>query len=118
MGTKSAKGRGAVVAEREYYPTPAWCTHRLLDAIGEQLRGTDPEVLWLEPCCGNLAIVNAVDEWYEHRFGVDDVPTWFLNDIIEYPHGVPQHVSDYSDRTQSFAERFGRFHVGMTNPPF
>ena len=55
----SATGRGAERAERDYYPTPAWCVHRLLDRLDLTRRGSR----WLEPCVGDGAIVRAVSDW-------------------------------------------------------
>ena len=40
--------------KNENYPTPAWCVHRLLEAVAL------PRGRWLEPCAGEGAIIRAV----------------------------------------------------------
>lgn len=55
----SSKGRGAPVADSEFYPTPAWCTRRILEALPYV---TNSNSVWLEPCCGDGAIVKVVNE--------------------------------------------------------
>ena len=52
----SATGRGAERRASDYYPTPAWCIWRLLDALSLPCRCT-----WLEPAAGDGAIVRAVN---------------------------------------------------------
>jgi hypothetical protein len=51
----SAKGRGSVVAESEFYPTPPWVVHRILGRLAL------PSGEWLEPSAGDGAIVRAVN---------------------------------------------------------
>lgn len=51
----SATNRGAVRNEADFYPTPAWCVHRLLE------RAVLPGGEWLEPAVGGGAIVAAVN---------------------------------------------------------
>ncbi len=47
--------------ERDNYPTPAWCTRRILERLGSRLRGGlhmgEPYARWIEPCAGEGAIV-------------------------------------------------------------
>jgi hypothetical protein len=50
----SATGRGAERAEADYYPTPAWCTQRLLAATNL------PTGDWLEPSAGSGHIVRVI----------------------------------------------------------
>lgn len=50
----SATGRSGERVEADYYPTPAWCVHRLLEAVRL------PGGAWLEPCVGDGAICKAV----------------------------------------------------------
>lgn len=52
----SATGRGTVRNEADFYPTPAWCVHRLLERL--LLPGGE----WLEPAAGEGAIIRAVNE--------------------------------------------------------
>lgn len=60
----SATGRGAERAVSDFYPTPAWCVHRLLDRLHL------PGGKWIEPAAGDGAIVKAV-----RSRGTSDV-TW------------------------------------------
>lgn len=50
----SSTNRGATREPSDFYPTPAWCVHRLLEAI--EIPGTK----WQDPCAGDGAIVRAV----------------------------------------------------------
>ena len=51
----SSTNRGGVRSPADFYPTPAWCVARLLEA-------TDlPGGHWLEPCAGDGAILRAVN---------------------------------------------------------
>jgi len=53
----SATGRGRERDEHDFYETPAWCVHRLLEAVPQLPGGA-----WLEPCAGKGAIIRAVNE--------------------------------------------------------
>jgi hypothetical protein len=83
----------------EVYPTPGWCVHRLLEAVHL------PRGVWLEPCVGAGAIVQAVSE---------------LRDDIEW-HTVEVRPECAADETANFLQRpiLGRaYDVGLMNPPF
>ena len=82
--------------EAEYYPTPAWCVHRLLDAVSL------PSGDWLDPCVGEGAIPDAV---------TDPGVRWLTVDIRDT--GCADYVVDYTR-----ANRWGRFDVCLMNPPF
>ena len=49
----SSTGRGAVREPHDFYATPAWCVHRLLEKVRL------PGGRWLEPCAGDGAIIRA-----------------------------------------------------------
>lgn len=57
----SATNRGAERIPFDYYPTPPWCVHRLLDRHGREL--FRPGVHVLEPTVGDGSIVRAVKDW-------------------------------------------------------
>ena len=83
----------AVRSPHDFYPTPVWCVHRLLDRV--RLPGRR----WLDPCAGDGAIVRAVPD-----------RDWVTNDIrpgcdIE---------SDWLETWESFEG----FDCILTNPPF
>lgn len=52
----SATNRGGQRSEADFYPTPAWCVHRLLEAVSL------PGGTWLEPTAGQGAIIAAVNQ--------------------------------------------------------
>ncbi len=52
----SSTNRGRARNSADFYPTPAWCVHRLLEAV--DLRGRR----WLEPSAGQGALMQAVTE--------------------------------------------------------
>lgn len=52
----SSTNRGGKRTPADYYPTPAWCVHRLLEAA------SFPGGRWLEVAAGEGAIIRAVDE--------------------------------------------------------
>lgn len=60
----SATNRGAVRADADYYPTPAWCARRILEALA-----FPPARLYLEPCAGDGALVRALKA-YDPTCGV------------------------------------------------
>jgi hypothetical protein len=53
----SSTARGGKRSPADFYETPAWTVHRLLERI------TLPGGLWLEPCAGDGAIINAVNSF-------------------------------------------------------
>lgn len=107
----SSTGRGGRRREADYYPTPAWCVHRLLGAMPRlcKLGGT-----WFEPAAGDGAIIRAAatrlilgTRWsaMELRDAPRDtggalVSSWEVGDYLSAPSpGV-------------------RYDVAITNPPF
>lgn len=92
----------------EFYPTPAYCVHRFLEAVHL------PDGLWIEPCVGEGAIVHAVN-------GVRSDMEWEANDIRDVPW-----LDCYEDRLwhqdavnshKLWSPAFYRS-VGITNQPF
>lgn len=86
--------------EAEFFETPHWCVHRILEAI--EL----PDGRWLDPCVGEGAIPAAVE-------GVltNFERAWWGIDIREVP-GANQ-VMNYLVATAR-----ARFDVCIMNPPF
>jgi hypothetical protein len=76
---------------REFYPTPAWATHALLDRFGSTI--PDPII---EPCCGQGHILNVLKKRGHTAAGFD----------ITTGHDA-RHVHLYND-----------FDAVITNPPF
>ncbi len=113
----SSKGRGAPVADAEFYPTPDWCTRRILEALGGsrgQLTLGDPcnliyshqTRIWLEPCSGDGAIVRLLPPMRNIIFS---------GDIRETPRVSPasEHHSGHGYETWT-----GHYDAVITNPPF
>jgi len=88
-------------ARIDYYPTPLWCTHRLIEAVDL------PGGRWLEPAVGDGAIVRAVNELRS------DVQ-WTTIDIRR--ECEPDLVADFT--WMGCPEIEGSFDVIITNPPF
>jgi hypothetical protein len=97
----SATNRGAERRMDDFYTTPAWCVHALLREVHL------PGGTWLEPACGDGAIVEAVKEIRQ------DV-CWTAFDIRERKLCLGS-VRDYLDRAIPVLERPA---VIITNPPF
>jgi hypothetical protein len=104
----SSKGRGAPVTEAEFYPTPAWCTRRILEALPSHI----PEH-WVEPCAGDGAIVKVL----QHRWAGDEsAPAIHAGDIRVLPRisGVDTWACGTS--FELWVDR--HYDAVITNPPF
>lgn len=105
----SATGRGTERREADYYPTPAWCVQRLLDAV--HLPGG---ASWLEPSAGEGHIIRAVRaqrpeiEWYANELRPECGPS--LRSI----GGVSVTIGDFL----TSKPRLVRCEVALGNPPF
>lgn len=91
----------------DFYPTPAWCVHRLLEAVDL------PGGSWLEPCVGDGAIVRAVND-------VRSDVSWSTIDVR--PSTKADLIADfvalgYGDAIDSIQPK-GGWDVIVTNPPF
>lgn len=106
--------------EHEAYETPAWCVHRLLEAVDL------PGGLWLEPCAATGAIVRAVDS-------VRNDVTWTACEIREECGDALVEATNDSDEVimgdflaDGFLRGFDKtarrgafaFDVCLTNYPF
>jgi hypothetical protein len=119
----SAKGRrkGPDVPF-EYFPTPAWCVDRLLDACGHDLlRGVETV---LEPGVGDGAIVRAVEAWR-----CEDRPQWCSKDAPLAWTGVELRRGALLDGTpltehhegqdyRSWINMLDEFDLAIGNPAF
>jgi hypothetical protein len=113
----SATGRGGERVGEDFYPTPAWCTRRILLALGtDYLKRNDPGPhqnfldggSFLEPCAGDGAIVNVIREAW---------PGATVNggDVRNLP--APATLNG-SWSVGSFDRLIARYDVVITNPPF
>lgn len=101
----SATNRGAVRIDGDAYYTPAWCVDALLRAVPL------PGGLWLEPACGDGAIIRAVNE-------IRDDVVWRALDIKPLGFGRAQCVATVNDFLTFEFEPFAHYHVCITNPPY
>lgn len=100
----SATGRGAVRASNDFYPTPAWCVHRLMERVRL------PDGHWLEPAVGKGAIIDALTD---DAHGPSVV--WSAVDLAEDGPIRKYSQGDYLTMTEIHE---WNFHVGITNPPY
>ncbi|MHA1813370.1 MAG: hypothetical protein ACTSYX_08045 [Candidatus Thorarchaeota archaeon] len=112
-------------AKNDYYPTPAWCVHRLLDYLHKhQILNLFPTVkgeIWYEPCAGEGSIIKAADHWLLKNG--QDLPVWYANDIDEMHRAalsklVEPEGATIGDCVDNIAFETGACDVIITNPPF
>jgi len=94
--------------EAEFYETPSWCVHRILEAL-DLPSGNK----WLDSCVGTGAIVNAVSAWFPNR-----VINWTTADIRHT--GFEDYHGDYINPTFKDTNHpiYEKFDVCIMNPPF
>jgi hypothetical protein len=104
----SSTHRGAERRPADFYETPAWCVHRLLEALPL------PKGLWFESCAGDGAIIKAVNE-------VRDDVTWHAHELREECelelHGI-DFVAQVEIGDLLARSTFPKASVCITNPPF
>lgn len=106
----SSTKRGSERENNDFYESPAWTVHRLLEKY--ELPGG----LWLEPCAGKGAIIKAVNL-------VRNDVVWIANEIDRAHeldlHGLQADVmSLFRDALTLVAPSEKAFDVIITNPPF
>jgi hypothetical protein len=121
----SATNRGADRIASDNYPTPAWATRRLLESgalprPGDKRPRGAKELVWLEPCAGDGAIVRQL-------VNQDPARIVFANELRAESRAAlslmvtPSRVmiSDYlAANIGLLVQPFGRADVIATNPPF
>jgi hypothetical protein len=100
----SAAGRGAERREHDYYPTPAWCVRRIVEALGLP-RGT-----WLEPSAGDGAIVREVRA-HAARVVAMEIRAECRDDLVRSGADV-LHLGD------ALVQPWERADVVIGNPPY
>jgi len=135
----SSTKRGAERSRDDWYPTPHWCVHRLLETLPLNVRfGTSTH--WLEPCAGDGDIIAAErsfrskdpnsqrNEFYapgngtgwtaveirdECKRPLSELKPSLLNvrimDFLDYAKAVKKSIDEDGEH---------RFDGVMTNPPF
>lgn len=106
----SATGRGAKREPNDFYRTPAWCVRRILEA-----RDFTSFVWWYEPCCGDGAIVSAVNDYYQGErlaWQIADINGGAMEKLMPW-------VGRWSvDRAQEFKPEGNGKGICITNPPY
>lgn len=104
----SSTNRGGKRSPADYYPTPAWCVHRLLDE-----RLFLPGKHWHEPCAGDGAIIRAVNERREVEWSATELREECRADLEPLtPRGLT--IGDFTQAAYPPA----KYDVIITNPPF
>lgn len=105
----SATGRGAERSPADYYPTPAWCVRRILEAVPLPTDG-----YWLEPSAGDGAIIRAANDV---RLGL----VWRAWELREecraslHPLCADLEIGDF---LATPIGEIGHHDVAILNPPF
>lgn len=123
----SSTHRGGQRSPADFYQTPPWVVHRLLDAVAASLPSGLTQ--WLEPCSGHGAIVKSVRSWKPQSIVVSD---WTMVELEEerrpYLHCLAMSLSQegFSAQAPYIGDFFtwapgqpkGRYDVTIMNPPF
>lgn len=128
MSATGRSPRGGVVdgATADYFPTPAWCVHRLLDDCADDLGLVDgADVTALEPTVGDGAIVRAVASWPLLRPS-HALPRWtgveLRRGALDPATRLDRHVEGVDFRSwhpdPDGIENVPLFDVTIGNPPF
>ncbi len=102
----SSTNRGRPRAVADFYPTPAWCLHRLLEAVPL------PGGRWCDPCAGNGAMVRAAASREDVRWTVREVRP------EAEPHLAALDRVDQFSVGDAFGWDPGSLDVVVTNPPY
>lgn len=112
----SSTKRGGKRSPADVYPTPAWCVHRVLEALPL------PSGRWLEPGVGNGDIVKAVlERGTQAQFtGFDIRETKLIKSPATSAHLGDFFVGNILKPEGLLAELIGgpKFDVSIGNPPF
>lgn len=121
----SSTNRGGQRSEADFYATPPWVTHRLLDEFEfhdplHVVSGGWPNLpggRWLEPCAGDGEIIRTVNS---RRSDI----VWSINELRSEMRpvleGLPHEELVIGNALGLELEQFGgkKFDVAITNPPF
>lgn len=112
----SAKGRGdAVGGPGEFYPTPGWCTRRLLEAWRPR------HGLIVEPCAGVGSIIEELgDAAAESEILAIDINSAFSSRLAKSGRRVAVHTGDFRDdsRPEWVRAALEASTAVIGNPPF
>lgn len=126
MTKLSARGKKKGAQKRDpfdYYPTPAWCVDRFLEA---DVLPRTPGV-WLEPSAGDGAVLRAVDAFraVEDSTVVKYEPRWVAYEIQpRFEESLLASSTSPQVEIDNFLDLGSRIHLGFTpsviigNPPY
>lgn len=108
----SAAGRGGARIEHDNYPTPAWATRRILEALKPKL---PPLLNVIEPCAGEGAIAIVAGAMLPDAIV-------FCSDIrpkcCDFMRDATKPIAAYLHEGEAHALRGRPFDLLITNPPF
>jgi hypothetical protein len=108
MSSTKRNKEGFERATFDYYPTPAWTVHRLLEKLNL------PGGIWLEPCAGDGAIAKAVNEVRKDvEWDFNEIQPEMCKTLKSLPHRTLTNLDYRQVSTRSEQPR-----VIITNPPF
>jgi predicted RNA methylase len=93
--------------EAEFYPTPSWAVQRMLEVVTLPWHGT-----WLDPCCGDGAIQEAVADTCEPQ------PEWYCMDVRATEYTASAQVNVTVDNYLQSDIVLAGFDACVMNPPF
>lgn len=98
----------------DFYSTPAWCVHRLLESEIELPIGR-----WLEPCAGNGAIIQAVNDLeYQVEWWANDIQVDNYNAMKPLYHSMVIDTLYCTDFLHQYLIETHQCDVVFTNPPY
>jgi hypothetical protein len=101
----SSTNRGGIRSEADFYETPSWCVHRLLERLDL------PGGMWFEPGAGTGNIIRAVNSYRK------DVQ-WTALEQPEFSHFPSGLVSRFIQEDYLQFSDPERFDVIIGNPPY
>lgn len=121
----SATNRGAERRPHDAYRTPAFCVHRLLE-----LRKWPKDCVWLDPCAGDGAIIDAVNSYYGDQASriewgaveirpecetvlADKTDWYFMGDFLTRREGVRTLIAPSGEK-----QPVNRLGIVLMNPPY
>lgn len=110
MSSTNRKGNNPKRATLDYYPTPSWAVHRLIDFCDL------PSGLWLEPCAGDGAIIKAVnDKRPDITWAANEIQSEMIPKLEAIPNIMTFGNNDFLVAGNYVLEDLK---VVITNPPF
>ena len=105
----SSTNRGSLRAVSDYYRTPAWAVHRILEALPASMR----RGVWMDPCAGEGSIIQAAQ-------GVLDGIQWKAIELRDECRDQLEAIPDCSVTIDNYLRQqpSGHVDVVLMNPPY